>query len=41
VILIGPIPIVFGNDKNMVSIAVLGAIIIMVLAYIFFYRGSP
>lgn len=41
VILIGPIPIVFGNDKSMVSIAVLGAIIIMVLAYFFFYRGSP
>ncbi len=40
VVLIGPIPIVFGNDKRMVSIAVLGAIIIMILSYILFYRGS-
>lgn len=40
VILIGPIPIVFGNDKNMVSLAIVGAIIIMVIAYILFYRGN-
>ena len=40
VVLIGPIPIIFGNDKSMVSIAVLGAIIIMVISYILFYRGS-
>ena len=33
VILIGPIPIVFGNDKSMVSIALVGAIILMILAY--------
>ncbi|EKF84913.1 TIGR00304 family protein [Methanobacterium formicicum] len=39
VILIGPIPIVFGNDKNMVSVAVIGAIVLMILAYILFYRG--
>lgn len=39
VILIGPIPIVFGNDKSMVSVAVIGAIILMILAYILFYRG--
>ncbi|KUK72374.1 MULTISPECIES: TIGR00304 family protein [Methanobacterium] len=39
VILIGPIPIVFGNDKSMVSIALVGAIILMILAYILFYRG--
>lgn len=41
VILIGPIPIIFGNDKNMVFITVIGAIIIMALAYFFFYRGNP
>lgn len=40
VILIGPIPIIFGNDKSMVSIAVLGAVIVMIIAYILFYRGS-
>lgn len=40
VILIGPIPIVFGNDKGIVYIAVLGGIIIMVLSYILFYRGG-
>jgi uncharacterized protein (TIGR00304 family) len=39
VILIGPIPIVFGNDKGMVSIALVGAIILMILAYILFYQG--
>jgi len=40
VILIGPIPIVFGNDKSMVSVAIIGAIVLMILAYILFYRGS-
>lgn len=40
VILIGPIPIVFGNDKSMVSVAIIGAIILMILAYILFYRGN-
>jgi uncharacterized protein (TIGR00304 family) len=39
VILIGPIPIVFGNDKSMVSISLVGAILLMILAYILFYRG--
>ncbi len=40
VILIGPIPIVFGNDKSMVSAAVIGAIVLMILVYILFYRGN-
>lgn len=39
VILIGPIPIIFGNDKGMVITGVVMAIIIMILAYLLFYRG--
>ncbi len=39
VILIGPIPIIFGSDKGAVVTAVLMAIILMVLAYFLFYRG--
>jgi uncharacterized protein (TIGR00304 family) len=39
VILIGPIPIIFGNDKGFMVAAVILAIILMILAYIFFYRG--
>ncbi|MGI6482048.1 MAG: TIGR00304 family membrane protein [Methanobacterium sp.] len=41
VILIGPIPIIFGNDKNMIAVTILGAIILMVIAYFLFYRGGP
>jgi len=40
VILIGPIPIIFGNDKGLVMIAVIIAVILMILSYILFYRGS-
>jgi uncharacterized protein (TIGR00304 family) len=40
VILIGPIPIIFGNDKSMISVTILGAIILMVIAYFLFYRGG-
>ena len=40
VILIGPIPIIFGNDKCLVLIAVIIAVILMILSYILFYRGS-
>jgi uncharacterized protein (TIGR00304 family) len=41
IVLIGPIPIIFGNDKSMITIAIFAAIIIMILAYVLFYRGSP
>lgn len=41
VILIGPIPIIFGNDKSMIAVTILGAIILMVIAYFLFYRGGP
>lgn len=37
VILIGPIPIIFGNDRGMVFTAVILAIVLMVIAYILFY----
>ncbi len=40
VILIGPIPIIFGNDKGLLFFGVIGAIILMVLSYFLFYRGS-
>ena len=39
VILIGPVPIIFGNDKGFIVVAVILAIVLMILAYILFYRG--
>ena len=38
VILIGPIPIIFGSDKGTIITAAVIAIIIMILAYFLFYR---
>jgi uncharacterized protein (TIGR00304 family) len=38
IILIGPIPIIFGSDKGTIVTAVVMAIIIMILAYFLFYR---
>jgi uncharacterized protein (TIGR00304 family) len=38
VVLIGPIPIIFGNDKGMLIIAIFAAIIIIILSYLLFYR---
>lgn len=40
VILIGPIPIIFGNDRSLIIGAMIFAIVIMVLWYILFYRGG-
>ena len=40
VILIGPIPIIFGNDKTLVLYGVIFAVILMILSYFLFYRGS-
>lgn len=39
VVLIGPIPIIFGSDKSTIITSVILAIILMVLAYLLFYRG--
>ena len=39
IIMIGPIPIIFGNDKNMILTGVIFAIILMVLYYILFFRN--
>ncbi len=39
VIMIGPIPIIFGNDKGMMVTGVILAIILMMIAYFLFYRG--
>jgi uncharacterized protein (TIGR00304 family) len=38
VILIGPIPIIFGSDKGLIFTAVILAIVLMVTAYLLFYR---
>ncbi|BAW31150.1 MAG TPA: TIGR00304 family protein [Methanothermobacter sp.] len=38
VIMIGPIPIIFGSDRGMAIIGFLMAIILMIVAYILFYR---
>jgi uncharacterized protein (TIGR00304 family) len=38
VILIGPIPIIFGNDKGTIITTAVIAVIIMILAYFLFYR---
>lgn len=40
VIMIGPIPIIFGNDKGLIITGVILAIVIMVVYYILFYRGG-
>ncbi|MBZ2166563.1 TIGR00304 family membrane protein [Methanobacterium spitsbergense] len=40
VILIGPIPTIFGNDKGLIVFAVIFAVILMIISYFLFYRGS-
>jgi uncharacterized protein (TIGR00304 family) len=40
IIMIGPIPIIFGNDKGLLLVLVVFAIVLMILSYILFYRGS-
>jgi uncharacterized protein (TIGR00304 family) len=37
VILIGPIPIVFGSDAGAVKVALIMAIVVMILAFALFY----
>ncbi|MFX1518665.1 MAG: TIGR00304 family protein [Promethearchaeota archaeon] len=37
VVLIGPIPIIFGSDKNFLIIAVILAIVLMLIYFILFY----
>lgn len=39
VIMIGPIPIIFGNNKGMVGVSVAFAIILMIIYFLLFYRG--
>lgn len=38
VVLIGPIPIIFGSDRKMLITGVVLALILMIFAYILFYR---
>lgn len=38
VVMIGPIPIIFGTDKNSILGVVILAIILMVITYLLFYR---
>lgn len=37
VVLIGPIPIIFGSDKKFLIIAVVLAIILMIISFVLFY----
>jgi uncharacterized protein (TIGR00304 family) len=39
VILIGPIPIIFGNSKPLIFISIVGAVILMIV-YFFMSRGE-
>lgn len=39
VIMIGPIPIIFGNNKGMVGVSVVFAIILMIIYFLLIYRG--
>jgi len=41
VIMIGPIPIIFGTDKGFTLIAIILAIVLMVVSYLLFYRAPP
>ncbi|MGC9516270.1 MAG: TIGR00304 family membrane protein [Methanomicrobiales archaeon] len=38
VIMIGPVPIIFGTDKSFTIIAIVLAIILMIISYFLFYR---
>lgn len=40
VVFIGPIPIIFGNDRGLTIFAVIFAVILMIISYFLFYRGS-
>lgn len=40
VIMIGPFPLIFGSDREAVKIAIIGAIILMVLAFILMFMPS-
>ncbi len=38
IIMIGPVPIIFGNDKKMAYISIIAAIVIILLYILFIYR---
>ncbi len=40
VVLIGPIPIIFGTDRKFLIIAVALAIILMIISFVLFYRPA-
>ncbi|MTK63979.1 MAG: TIGR00304 family protein [Methanobacterium sp.] len=39
VIMIGPIPIIFGNNKGMIGVSVVFAIVLIVIYFLMFYRA--
>jgi uncharacterized protein (TIGR00304 family) len=39
VIVLGPLPIVFGSDKDAIIMAVIGAIIVMAVGFLIVYGG--
>jgi uncharacterized protein (TIGR00304 family) len=40
VIMIGPVPIIFGNDRGLVLTGFIVALVLMILFYILFYRQA-
>jgi len=40
VIMVGPIPLIFGTDRTALLIAVVGAVILMVAAFAIIYMGA-
>jgi len=37
VVVVGPLPIIFGSDKDMITVAVIGAIILMAIGFLIVY----
>lgn len=40
IIMIGPVPIIFGNDKGLIITGAIFAVVIMVLYYLLFFRSG-
>ncbi len=41
VVLIGPLPVVFGSDTQSVKMVVLLTLVLILVVYLLFYRGWP
>ncbi len=40
VIMIGPIPIIFGNNKGLITTAFIFVLVLMIIYFLLFYRGT-